>query len=181
MKISNTLFNAGQNFARPTKYSAIITTPPIITTFIGNELNVLCKSINMPPINNEVYELKVKGHPVKLPKRTIQNQEITITFYVDEGYRVKKIFQDWIEILDDRFNVPGINEFPDTLPIEEKYGFLTLIPQNFYETPHAPIKMSFENVFPISVGDLTFDGSDKDSTQQLTVSFGYYRYFTTLH
>jgi hypothetical protein len=180
MKISHTLFKAGQNFARPTKYNAIITPPSTVMTFSDNTLDVMCKSVNIPQTTNEVYELKVKGHPVKLPKRTIQNQEITLTFYVDEGYKVRQVFQDWIEILDDRFTVMGYNEYPSALPIELKYGTLQIVAHNFYERGHPPLILTFENDFPTSVGDLTFDGSDKDNTHQLTVTFGYYRYITDL-
>jgi hypothetical protein len=185
MKISSTLYDAGKNFARPTKYSAIITPPEGILTFFDNTLDVLCKSVTIPQTTNEVYEIKVKGHPVKLPKRSIQNQEVSMTFYVDEGYKVRQVFLDWIEMLDDRFPVMGENPSPNKLPIKEKYGTLKIIAQDFYETEitddnKAPLTLDFENVFPTSVGDLTFDGSDKDNIHQLTVTFGYYRYITTL-
>jgi hypothetical protein len=180
MKISSTLYDAGKNFARPTKYSAIITPPPNVLTFFSNTLDVLCKSVTIPQTTNEVYEIRVKGHPVKLPKRSVQTQEVSMTFYVDEGYKVRQIFLDWIELLDDRFTVMGHNEYPSALPIELKYGIIQIVAQDFYEEGKAPLTLTFENVFPTSVGDLTFDGSDKDNTHQLTVTFGYYRYITDL-
>jgi hypothetical protein len=176
MRLSTTLYGSGSNFARPTKYNAVITLPLLEGNLVSSHtLDVLCKSIVMPSTNNTSQEIKVKGQTVKLPKRSNQVQEITVTFYVDEGYRIHELFHRWINNLDDRFLIPGNTEAPDTKLYNEKYGTILLTALDFYEAK-VPISLAFEDVYPMNVSELTMDGTDKDNIHQLTVTFAYYRY-----
>jgi len=178
MKISSTLINAGGNFARPTKYSMILTIPVSLRSAFGNQLDVLCKSVQAPAITNESYEIKVKGHPVKIPGRTIQTNEITITFYVDEKYNTRKLFQDWILGLDNRSPVARSTKTAQIINSKDFYGSLELIGRDYHETTSKPISWNFENLFPINIGEIEFSTTDKDSLSEVTITFAYSRFNT---
>ena len=176
MRISSKLFNAGGNFARPTKYRAIITPPLSITSISPENLDVLCQNISMPGIQNENYEIKIKGHPLKIPGRSIQSQELNMTFYVDEGFLVRQMFNDWIAVIDNRYNVPGDNPMPMDQPPQGKYGFVDLIAEDYQETGYPPMILRFVDVYPTNVGELTFDTGDKDNVMSLNVTFAYRKF-----
>jgi len=178
MRISSTLMQAGGNFARPTKYSMILTVPVPIRNIYGESLDVLCKNIQAPGIINESYEIKIKGQTLKIPGRTQQTQEITIVFYVDEKYKIRKLFQDWILGLDNRNPVKRSNGNASIINTRDFYGELELIGRDFAETTNKPVSFRFENVFPISIGELEFDSTNKDSLSEISVTFAYSRYNT---
>ncbi len=179
MRISKALTEAGGNFARPTRYKALIVPPPsLIIDFINSEkLDLLCKTFQIPSVNNEAYEIKIKGQIVKIPGRTNQSKELTLTFYVDDAYSVRKLFQDWIEGLDKRFQGKRNLQTSAMITLDDKYGFITLSALNYTET-ETPIIFFFEDVYPTSVGELEFDTSNKDSITELSVTFAYSRFNT---
>jgi len=178
MRISSTLSQAGGNFARPTKYSMILSLPTPLRTVFGDSLDVLCKTVQAPGITNEPYEIKIKGHTIKIPGRTNQNQEIQITFYVDEDYKVRKMFQDWILSLDNRTPVARSGRNAIMAKNKDYYGELELIGRDFTETSDKTISFMFEDVYPINVGELDFDTSGKDTISEITITFAYSRYNT---
>jgi len=188
MRISKALSTFAGNFARPTKYNAIITFPSAlsINPDSGNQLDVLCKTITSPSAQNDTYDIKIKGHTLKLPGRTNQSQEISVTFYVDEYYTVKGMFQDWIHGIDNRSTIArngpssGLVSASKGAP-NARYGNIVLIGRDFIESPKQPIVFEFEDVFPTSVSELPFDTAGKDSVLELTVTFAYYRALTTIN
>jgi hypothetical protein len=161
----------------------LLTAPPNLNYFEGDSLDVLCKNVTSPDITNQSYEIQVKGHPIKLPGRSIQNQEITVTFYVDEYYKIKQFFQNWILAIDNRATVPR-NGNTSSLVNSIKnsnynmFGTIELIGRDFQESLGKPIQFIFENVFPTSVSGVEFDSTNKDSISEMTVTFSYYRYIT---
>jgi len=184
MRISSTLTRAGGNFARPTKFTMILTPPSNLGTTLGDTLDVLCKNVASPDINNESYEIRIKGHPIKIPGRTIQNQELNITFYVDEYYKTKQFFQNWIHGIDNRNPVPRNNDTSGLVDSIKNspynaYGTIELIGRDFDETVGKPISFIFENVFPTAVSGIEFDTSNKDSISEMNVTFSYYRFVTS--
>jgi len=177
MRISHTLAQAGGNFARPTKYGAIIIPPASMVSTETSNLDVLCKTATVPGVINEPYEIKIKGQNVKIPGRTNQNKELTLTFYIDDAYTTRKLFQDWIEGLDQRFSGPRNGASEAMIVSNDKYGHITLIGRNFNETIDQIVFM-FEDVYPTSVGEIEFDTSNKDSVFEISVTFAFSRFIT---
>jgi len=175
MRISSTLFNSGGNFARPTKFTAIITLP---NRPAGEKLDVLCKSVQIPAVQNDAQEIKIKGHPIKIPKRTIQTQELQVVFYLDELYDLRSIFQNWIHSLDDRNPVARNAETAGLLGHPYAAGTIEIIGRDFDESSNVPVSFLFERVFPTNIGDTSFDSSNKDTISELSVTFGFTRYTT---
>jgi hypothetical protein len=171
------MYEVAGNFARPTKFTAIINFPPNLFPILSSsELDILCKTVNIPSIQNVFQEIKVKGHLVKVPVRTEYNKEINLTFYVDEWFKVKKDFEEWIKALDNRFD--SYDDCPDDLESEDKYGTITVIGQDYLESgeePH-PIEITYTHVFPTNISDMNFSSEDKDNVMELSVTFAYLEY-----
>jgi len=177
VKISDTLSQYGGNFARATKYN-ILLSPPTSFVQYNKIFDVLGKSIQVPSITNTPIEFKIHGQNVKLPGRTQQQQEITITFYVDEALKIRNLFQDWIYALDPRNPVnKNVNSYAMGSK-KDYYGNLTIIAKNFEENTDLSLYM-FENIFPINVGEISYGSADKDTIPELTVTFAYYRFLTS--
>ena len=176
MKISSTLIKAGGNFARPTKFSLLLSVPSRLRKIHGETFDVMCKATGIPEITNESYEIKIKGHPIRIPGRSIQTQEISITFYLDEDYKLRKLFQDWIYSLDKLS--PVDNQFIAN-SYTDMFGEMELIGRDYNESTKKPIKWKFENVFPVNTGTIDFDTTGKDTVSEFTITFAYSRFLTT--
>ena len=61
MRISTALYQAGGNFARGTKFSIIINTPPRLNSIYSKYYDVLCKTTGIPTVTHTPIEMKVKG------------------------------------------------------------------------------------------------------------------------
>ena len=166
MKIQQLLTSAGGNFARPTKFNVMVN-PPGDTS--GPIMDILCKSVTLPEISHEPIELTYKGHKIKVPGRTNQAQTITLVFYVDEFYNNRNIFESWMNNLDEHYYVQ--NGFVQTPP---KLGTISLSSVDYFEKGNVETH-HFENVYPVSIGDLEYSSSDKDTILELSVTFAYYR------
>ena len=178
MRISSTLSQVGGNFARPTKYNVILSLPAALHHRYGEKMDVLCKAVQAPGITVESQEIRVKGHPVSIPVRTLQNREVTLTFYLDEDYELRRIFQDWAYGLDHRSPVARNSDTASLVNSEDKFGSMILIGRDFNETLNKPIEWKFENVFPINVGEIDFNTETKDEISEVSVTLGYTRYLT---
>ncbi len=176
ISISDTLSQFGGNFARPTKYNIVLSTPPSLKQY-SRVFDVLGKSVSVPDITNTPIEFKLKGQNVKIPGRTQQNQELTITFYVDESLKIRNLFQDWIYALDQRNPVPLNVNSHAMKSNKERFGNVVIVAQDFKEENKVSAYL-FEGVFPTNIGSIEYSGADKDTVLEMTVTFGYYRFIT---
>jgi len=172
MRIQNKLNIYGGEFARPTKYTAMVLRPAMLESGEEISLDILCKSVTIPETTNTPIDMTFKGHPVKIPGRTNQAQTVEMTFYLDERYNTRRMFQEWIDILDPRYYATN-NPAPESNM--EKYGTLIVYARDFNETGAIVEEFNFENAFPISISDLAYSASDKDTVMEFTVTFAYYR------
>jgi len=172
MRIQNQLNIRGGQFARPTKYTVMVIRPSILETGEEDSVDILCKSINIPETTHTPVEMTFKGHPVKIPGRTNQAQTVSMTFYLDEQYTIRNIFQEWIDFLDPRFYA-GQTTAPDWN--SEKYGNIIVYARDYDETGRVMEEFNFRNIFPTSISDLEYSAADKDTIMEFTVTFAYYR------
>jgi hypothetical protein len=155
MRISDTLAAVGGNFARPTKFNVLITPPSGLKG--GGEfektVDILAKSVEIPEITMTPIELTFKGHQLKYPGRVNQTQTFTVTFYTDEYYNIRKMFTNWISILDNRYYVGRSNDTANLVDSNEKYGNMMVIARDFKEE-EKPMVFMFENVFPTNISNI---------------------------
>ena len=170
-KIQDALNSFGGNFARPTKFNVMVSMPGLLGGNTPAVVDILCKSVSMPEIQQSTIEMSFKGHKLTYPGRVNQAQSVSMTFYVDEGYQIYDIFKRWIDIMDNKYY--GHANATET-SVSEKYGDMTLIAVDYKETTDVKTSL-FEGVFPVSISDMSYDATNKDSVQEYTVQFAYFR------
>ena len=172
MKIQNKLNIYGGEFARPTKYTVMVMRPALIETGEEIAMDIMCKGVSIPETTHTPLEMTFKGHPLKIPGRTNQAQTLSMTFYLDERYNTRRIFQEWIDFLDPRFYAGNIQP-PDNN--SDKYGSIVVLARDYRESGDVVEEFNFENVFPLSVSEIEYSAADKDTIMEFSVTFGYYR------
>lgn len=177
MQVSNLINKYGGNIARPTKFRAILTPPGSI---MGNThpeaFDILCKTTNIPEVTQTTIDIMIKGHALKLPGRTNEQQELTITFYLSENHSLRKVFYDWIAGCDDRYYgklAGGVSAIAGTTGI---YGDISLIGLDFRESAEV-MRYNFEYLYPTNIGSVEFNTAGNNETIELSVTFAYYRYW----
>lgn len=178
-KISETLNYVGGNMARPTRYSAIISPPPEVTKSQSQEtFDVLCKSVVIPPITNNAIEIFYKGHPIKIPGRTVQEQTIQLTFYLDEKHTLRKLFEDWIAGTDDRYYATNSEGSSNIAASKNNFGTLIIKARDFDETVDEPMNYVFDGVFPTEVTGPEYGADMLSAVQEFTVTLSYWRFLS---
>lgn len=177
MKISETINVAGGNLARPTKFNAQIHPPmSLVQNFENKVFDVLCKTAGLPETINAPVEMIIKGHPIKIPGRTNQQNSISITFYLDENHSLRQIFYNWIAIIDKRFYGKKSQGATQAYENDDLYGDIILKVRDFAETLQEPMNYEIEHVFPTSVSGVEFNSSGNNEVMEFTVIFDFYRF-----
>lgn len=163
----------GGDFSRPTKFAMDLTFP---SGFMGDvykaQMDVLCKTAQLPSVSNGAVEIRYKGHNIYVPGRVNYSQDLNITFYVDDRHNIKQGLERWIRMLDPK-NITG--EGMEGVA-NSKVGFLKLTALNFDENQQAKV-YSFYNVFPTSITSPNFGSDSPSSVNEITVSFFYSYYY----
>ena len=167
MNIGNFINQYGGNLARPTKFTAILNPPESIPSDT-KAFDILCKTVSLPEITHVSVEAKYKGHTVPIPARTDTQHEVSMTFYLPEDHQLRKIFYDWIRIID--------STGEDDLEPTDKFGSLTLLARDFSESNEVIKEYSFENVYPTVVGSLDFNSSGSNEIMEFSITFTFLKY-----
>jgi hypothetical protein len=174
-KIQEVMTQYGGNFARPTKFNVMLD-PPFEIKGVDRSVDILAKEVQVPSMTLDTIDLSIKGHPLKYPARLNQNQEFSITFYVDEHYNIRNMFTDWISAMDNRYYGSRNSNTSQLVKNRNKYGNLLIIARDFDETANKPLVWAFEGVYPTNIGEINFSSENKDTIQEMTVTFAYYRF-----
>jgi len=177
LKISEAINIAGGNLARPTKFNAQIFPPSeLVQNFENKTFDVLCKTASLPETTNTPIEMNFKGHIIKIPGRTNQQSQITLTFYLDENHSLRQIFYNWISIIDNRFYGKRSNLAASAYGKKSLYGGIILKARDFAETMQEPMSYEIENVFPTSVAGVEFNSAGNNEVLEFSVTFDFYRF-----
>jgi hypothetical protein len=141
-------------------------------------MDVLCKTITVPDIIHEPIEIKYKGHNLKIPGRTNQEQTIEITFYMDENQGGRQLFSDWIGGMDDRYFAYTSGQSATIAQSKNWFGSILLKARDFDETKSEPMNYLIDGVYPLSVSGPAFNSGGTGEVLELTVSFAYFRFLS---
>jgi len=143
---------------------------------IQKSFDILCKTIAVPEVTMEPIEMVFKGHTLKLPGRVNQTQEITVTFYLDEYHKLRRIFYDWINSIDNRFY--GNKSDPSAALYEENapFGQIILKARDFSESMSEPMNYIFEDIYPTSVSGVEFNTAGNNEVLEFTVIFAFTKF-----
>lgn len=108
-------------FARPIFFDCQITCPAMVNQKDeeGTSLNLtasdvsLCKVVNIPEETIDVVDIKYFTRAISIPASR-QYQPITFTFYNTVNYKLRRYFQTWINLLNDRdYNYKNYDSLSD--------------------------------------------------------------------
>lgn len=132
----------------------------------GNLRNLALKCLNLSlaGFSHEKITVAVHSHQRNFRGRGIQPQTISVTYYEDQTFDTWKIIKGWKEfIVGTRSGVSqGYLKDYSTIGTLEMYDH----PGNNIHT------MTYYNIFPTDVGDITVDGGSS-SALQIPVTFTY--------
>ena len=106
------LHNSGGDLSRPSKFVAMITVPEVMKSKMSTDvIDILCKTFTIPNIKIDPIEIKFKGHTLPVRGRVNFEQNVSVTFLLDENHELRQLFKDWIEGLDPRYmgKISGIS------------------------------------------------------------------------
>jgi len=118
---------------------------------IFNSVDFFCQSINLPDVNMPFTDVptRFRSFPI-VPGGGMQFGDLRIRFIIDEDLHNYNSIHSWIK------KNSGANEHPD-MP-EYSHGQLFILTSNF----NTNRIVDFENLFPISLTDITFDSTATD-------------------
>jgi len=173
--VSSILYLAGGDIARPANYTTRLTFPPNFASKlgVGNNFDILCSSVTIPTIKNEILEFKYKGHNIPIKGRSDYERSVSVTFMLDAGHLLKNDFDTWIASMDVTYVNPS-NETQLLNKINagvQNFGSMKVIGKNFSDV--NVVEYLFEGLFPSSVSGVEFNGETVSTTLSITVEFSF--------
>ena len=159
---------AGGNFARTNKFRLRFSVP-FLRGIGADTIDALANSVRYPGFSHETVTLNIKGHPVELPARTRNNNEFSVTFYLDENYNIYETFKYWIANIDD-YGVDPSGNLYDHANIP--YGSC-VIDVFDYSMTSTRKWLSIEMVYPTSISDIDYNTQGQNEIATFTVIFKY--------
>jgi len=159
-----------RNFLQPTGFRFQVTRAPKIS-FFG-------KSVNIPSLDLGVAVQPNYLNPIPRPGEIIDFEDLTFSFLVDEGLENYMEIQNWIRGLGYPENLQQFADLQNQGIIRGNY---TQDRQNIYSGGTLQVLTSssipnfqvvFKDLFPYSLGTLTFDATQTD-VQYFTAEVGF--------
>jgi hypothetical protein len=154
--------------AKQNRFEVDIAMPPALVArgYNNRNLTLLTKSVSVPGVNIATGEIRVVGEIMPFPyDRTFGGA--TVTFYVDKRFNVRKIFEDWVDAIQDP-NTRLLGWYNDTI------SDIKVLVMDKQENINFEIQL-FE-VRPKTLGALSLDqGTGEMMTFDVTFDFKYYR------
>ena len=167
-----------QDYADPTKFKFSIAKLPKVEYF--------CTQVNLPGISiSDNYTQPTPFRDIPLPGEKLRYEPLSVTFLVDENLENYKELHDWIIGLGapqkhsqfSDFRALSTDRFSGSKPLPEggMYADATLTVLNSKNI--AVTEIRFQNIFPTSLGSLSYDVQASDVDYLSTsVDFSYMYY-----
>jgi len=179
--IQNLLNDVLDDGARPTKYRAKVVLPENITDY-GKELDIMCKSTEIPTKTTDVINLKHKGRNIPIPGQERFTQSLNLTFYLDPKHKYKTLFEEWMLSLNqDNYNNKNTTLTEKLKIMQANKGLnsirtsITLTQLNF-DGDEDQISYKFNGVFPKELSQVGLGASSVSAISEFSVSFSYIDY-----
>lgn len=165
-----TTYPVNKSFLSNNKFDFVLDRIPNFTFFV--------QSINLPSISLNPVVVQTPASPVQIPGNIMNFSQLSMTFMVDEE------MQSWYELYDWIKQVAN----PES---NDKIGRLSGQPgSNRHITSDASLiiktnsnnpnyKVSFVDLFPIDLGEITFSSIESQDFVSSSVTFGYTYYTVT--
>ena len=157
----NGLVNGG---ARASLFEFILSPPPVIGDF-SNKLKFTCRATSIPASTVGQIEVPYFGRKIKLSgDRTFADWSITVMN--DEDYSVRKMFEDWLFVLNSHeanYRSVSFNNYKALDSVVNHYGKSGDIINSY----------TFVGLFPTEVSAMELDWDTTNSIQTFTVNLAY--------
>jgi len=173
--VNSALYAAAGNIARPSTYNATILFPEDLDNLISSsQYDILCSSITLPSLKNEVLEASYKGHKIPIKGRSDYDRTFSCTFIIDETHSVKHDFDAWISGIDATYTNPSLDARWLQESESSNLGEILINATSWQGSTVANYK--FTGVFPTSVSGIEFNGESQSTILTLTVEFAFLFY-----
>jgi hypothetical protein len=134
---------------------------------VYRKIPLLVKTFNIPNETIETKKINYLGRDIDVPvKKNFDN--LIITFYDNNNNDIRHIFDNWMHLIHNRKSnriMFRSTYTTDTMKIHMVSGEFEKIST-----------IQFNNLFPVSIDDITFDRTQKDTWVEFKVSFTYESY-----
>lgn len=158
--------------AKPSHFSVMFTPvgKPILSNFNIESMLLYCSQANIPGINIASNPAKIFGETFEFAYEKMYGP-LNLSFYVDTNMEVKKIFDSWMDNIQD----------PKTKRFSYYSDFTTDITLNVYDTMHKKVyTMTFYEAYPKSIGDIQLDyGAQGFMSMPVTFTYRYFETFSS--
>ena len=151
--------------SRPNLFSCQFTsTPSGLSNISSTNFTFLCKIATIPPSTLGVVEVPYFGRMVKVPgNRTFDN--LSITIINDEKMDIRDGFERWMDMM----NSHKTNETWNTNIL----GTLVVTHNVRSMNSSGDKKWSFNEIFPVALGEIGLDWGSNDTLEEFTVDLAY--------
>jgi len=131
------------------------------------KVSFFCQSATVPGISISVATQPTRYNAIPHPGDEINFEDLTLRFIVDEGMSNYVTVHNWIRKLGHPYSSGDIQELPGEDLDDKTYSdaVLFILDSNFKKK----FKIVFKDIFPTSIGDLTFESTATD-VQYFTVA-----------
>lgn len=174
MKISEFKSSLSGGIAKPNRYTIVLTPPLAVRSQLSSgggsgsmqKILMYCDSTQLPGVNLNTNQTRTFGEVREMPYE-INYEPITLSFYVDVGMNVKKLFDNWVMYT----NVDETRKFRY---YNDYISDMDIYVQDNAEKDRYLIK--FYEAYPKTVSAITMDYASRDFMKlQVTMMFKYWR------
>jgi hypothetical protein len=136
------------------------------------KVSFFCQSATVPGISISVANQSTRYNAIPHPGDEINFEDLILRFIVDEGMSNYVTVHNWIRKLGHPYSSQDIQELPGEDLEDKTYSdaVLFILDSNFKKK----FKIVFKDIFPTSIGDLTFESTATDVQYfTVTASFKY--------
>lgn len=149
------------------------------------------KGLTLPKIEHEPIKLMHKGRPIPIRGTTKFSQSFTVTFYMQESHIVKRFFESWMAMIEQRhyyYDPRKQEEIQRSLGAGGgKPDYMTWyntdawIEQRNFDGDEVTAVYEIKNVFPTSVEPPSYSYESVGQIAEQTVTFAYSHYMLHSH
>lgn len=164
----------------PTNLRSYLIERGITNSFISRDAGLLCYSAIMP--TTKFATADIMGNYTGVVEKFVHTRmydPITLEFYVDSGYKIVRMFENWMEFISSGSNVDQTSSayfYRIKYPDEYKSNATRII--KFDRDYLNGMAYTFYGLFPISMSSPSISYQSSD-TLKLSVTFNYERYIVS--
>lgn len=170
MNINTFISNVKSGLARNNHFLVQLSLPSKLAVSDPTKTNLekillFCDQAQLPGVSYGTNQVRTYGEFREVPYEKLYEQ-VTLSFYVDKDLYVKNLFEEWINLIQDR----------KTRDFEFPVNYMTDIEIYVLDTEdNKKYKIKLKNAYPKAVNAVQLDYSAKDIMKlQVTMTYKYY-------